>query len=173
MIYKEKEVVRLRDYTPEEIDNLPRVSAFKAATEQQKQIIIDLNNSVKRLKQQQKIKPKEIIKTIGKTVAVERALTEDEIENLPRVQYLVSENAQLRRENEELSAQVDEYQEGISYVVNRILDEGYEEMANSITKTNSIFGMYEKIADFISSLKIGISTIKNSINSFKNKIPRN
>ncbi|MGN0915247.1 MAG: hypothetical protein ACI4NE_02685 [Succinivibrio sp.] len=167
----EKPVVVKRELTNEEIESLPRVTDLKSITAQQNQKIAVLNNAVKELKQQLEIKPKEVIKTIEKPVIVERELTDEEIENLPLVQEIVYENEQLRQINDELSAQVDEYQEGLELVVNRIADEGYKEIATSILRTDSIRGMYEKIAEFItSSLKNGIRNIKKSMNTFRNKI---
>lgn len=48
----------------------------------------DLKNEITSLKQQLETKPKEVIKEVIKTVTLKRELTDEEIDNLPRVQDL-------------------------------------------------------------------------------------
>lgn len=211
VIYKDREVVKLREYTLEEIEKLPRVVDLKT-------IIEDLNAKLE-------LKPKEIVKTVEKTVKQE--LTEDDIEKLPRVKELCDkvqeltddntilktklkekpkevrvevptietvtvkreytkeelmdlpivrdlsvDNEQLRNENEQLSKQIEEHQEGLALLVGRIDDEGFPEIAESIAQSGqsgSIREIYEKIADFFSStLKRSVQKVAKTLgNTFK------
>lgn len=79
VIYKDRDVVKLREYTLEEIEKLPRV--------------VDLKTIIKDLKAKLELKPKEIVKTVEKTVKQEPS--EDDIERLPRVKELCNEVKQL------------------------------------------------------------------------------
>ena len=204
VIYKDREVVKLREYTLEEIEKLPRV--------------VDLKTIIKDLNAKLELKPKEIVKTVEKTVKQE--LTDDDIEKLPRVkelckkvqeltdgntilktklkekpkevrvevpttatreytyeelmdlpivQELSVDNEHLRKENEKLSKQIEEHQDGLAIVANQIRDEGFEDMADSIENSKSFIEMYEKIADFISStLKRGVQKVAKTLgNTFK------
>ena len=207
VIYKDREVVKLREYTLEEIEKLPRV--------------VDLKTIIKDLKDKLELKPKEIVKTVKqelseddieqlprvkelcnkvkqltddntilktklkenpkevrvevptiKTVTVQRELTNEELTNLPIVQDLAVDNEQLRNENEQLSKQIKEHQEGLALLVGRIDDEGFPEIAESIAQSGqsgSIREIYEKIADFFSStLKRSVQKVAKTLgNTFK------
>lgn len=83
VIYKDRDVVKLREYTLEEIEKLPRV--------------VDLKTIIKDLKAKLELKPKEIVKTVEKTVKQEPS--EDDIERLPRVKELCNEVKQLTDDN--------------------------------------------------------------------------
>lgn len=208
VIYKDRDVVKLREYTLEEIEKLPRV--------------VDLKTIIKDLKAKLELKPKEIVKTVEKTVkqelseddieqlprvkdlckevkqltddntilktklkekpkevrvevptiktvTVERELTNEELRELPIVRELALDNEQLRNENVQLSAQIEEHQDGLALLVGRIDDEGFPEIAESIAQSGSIREIYEKIADFFSStLKRSVQKVVKTVgNAFK------
>lgn len=92
VIYKDRDVVKLREYTLEEIEKLPRV--------------VDLKTIIKDLKAKLELKPKEIVKTVEKTVKQE--LSEDDIERLPRVKELCNEVKQLTDDNTILKTKLKE-----------------------------------------------------------------
>lgn len=92
VIYKDRDVVKLREYTLEEIEKLPRV--------------VDLKTIIKDLKAKLELKPKEIGKTVEKTVKQE--LSEDDIERLPRVKELCNEVKQLTNDNTILKTKLKE-----------------------------------------------------------------
>ena len=91
-----------------------------------------------------------------------RQLTDSEIEELPRVKAL-------KEEIEDLKAEINEYEEGISLVVGRIDDEGYTEIADQIAKEETVKGVFEKISEFFSDcLKGNLKKVANIFsNSFK------
>ena len=87
------------------------------------------------------------------TTEVPRELTDDEIEELPRVK--------------DLQAQIDEYEEGLTALIGRIDDEGYPEIADQITKEKTVKGVFEKISEFFSdclkgNLKKAANVIRTS-----------
>lgn len=92
VIYKDRDVVKLREYTLEEIEKLPRV--------------VDLKTIIKDLKAKLELKTKEIVKTVEKTVKQE--LSEDDIERLPRVKELCNEVKQLTDDNTILKTKLKE-----------------------------------------------------------------
>lgn len=92
VIYKDRDVVKLREYTLEEIEKLPRV--------------VDLKTIIKDLKAKLELKPKEIVKTVEKTVKQEPS--EDDIERLPRVKELCNEVKQLTDDNTILKTKLKE-----------------------------------------------------------------
>ena len=67
------------------------------------------DEEITELKQQLEIKPKEIVKTVEKTVTVKRELTDDEIENLPRVQSLNRTIKTLKENEQGLTVQKEYY----------------------------------------------------------------
>lgn len=80
---KPKEIIKTREYTLEEIENLPRVKELNDT-------VNNLTNKNTELQKELDTKPKEVVKEVIKTVTVKRELTDDEIDNLPRVQELNS-----------------------------------------------------------------------------------
>lgn len=208
VIYKDRDVVKLREYTLEEIEKLPRVVDLKTIIEdlnaklelKPKEIVKTVEKTVKQklsdddierlprvkelcvkvkeltddntiLKTKLKEKPKEVkveVPTV-ETVTVTREYTSEELMNLPIVQELSVDNEHLRKENEKLSAQIEEHQDGLAIVANQIRDEGFEDMADSIENSKSFIEMYEKIADFISStLKRSVQKVAKTLgNTFK------
>lgn len=104
------------------------------------------------------------VKTVEKIVP--REYTNIEIENLPRVQNLIEENAILRNENTELNTQIEEYENGLRIVAQRIDDEGFPDIAEAIMSEDTIRSAFMRVADFISStLKRGVQKVANSIGS--------
>lgn len=166
---KPKEIVKTvkQELSEDDIEQLPRV---KELCNNVKQLTDD--NTI--LKTKLKEKPKEVrveVPTI-KTVTVQRELTNEELTNLPIVQDLAVDNEQLRNENEQLSKQIEEHQEGLALLVGRIDDEGFPEIAESIAQSGqsgSIREIYEKIADFFSStLKRSVQKVAKTLgNTFK------
>lgn len=67
----------------------------------------ELNDTVNDLKSELETKPKEVIKEVIKTVTVKRELTDDEIDNLPRVQELNRTVKSLKDNEQGLIAQKD------------------------------------------------------------------
>ena len=84
-----------------------RISKLKNKNTELNDTVNDLKNEITSLKQQLEIKPKEIVKTVEKTVTVKRELTDDEIENLPRVQSLNRTIKTLKENEQGLIAQKD------------------------------------------------------------------
>lgn len=166
---KPKEIVKTikQELSEDDIEQLPRV---KELCNKVKQLTDD--NTI--LKTKLKEKPKEVrveVPTI-KTVTVQRELTNEELTNLPIVRELSLDNEQLRNENAQLSAQIGEHQDGLALLVGRIDDEGFPEIAESITQSGqsgSIREIYEKIADFFSStLKRSVQKVAKTVgNAFK------
>ena len=84
------------------------------------------------------------------TTEVPRELTDDEIEELPRVK--------------DLQAQIDEYEEGLTALIGRIDDEGYPEIADKIANERTITGVFEKLSDLFSDfLKGNLKKVANVI----------
>lgn len=92
VIYKDREVVKTREYTLEEIEKLPRV--------------VDMKTIIEDLKSKLELKPKENVKIVEKTVKQE--LTEDDIEKLPRVKELCNKVKQLTDDNTILKTKLKE-----------------------------------------------------------------
>lgn len=84
----------------------------------------ELNDTVNSLKSELETKPKEVIKEIKvevptiKTVTVERELTDDEIENLPRVQVLNSAVNNLTNKNSKLQENLDTVTQDLNFYKN-------------------------------------------------------
>lgn len=159
---------KTRELTDEEIENLPRVHDLiqsLANTEIRFEQIISQKDEQISI-QQQKIKELNSapVKTVEKVEP--REYTNIEIENLPRVQNLIEENAILRNENTELNTQIEEYENGLRIVAQRIDDEGFPDIAEAIMSEDTIRSAFMRVADFISStLKRGVQKVANSIGS--------
>ena len=133
-----------RELTDDEIEELPKVIELSSKLEDTQNRLDEVNT----LLQQEKNNIKTVKEVI--TTEVPRELTDDEIEELPRVK--------------DLQAQIDEYEEGISLVVGRIDDEGYTEIADQITKEETVKGVFEKISEFFSDcLKGNLKKVANVI----------
>ena len=139
-----KEIIVPRQLTDSEIEELPRVIELSSKLKDTQHRLDEVNTLLEQEKNN--------IKTVKEVITTEvpRELTDDEIEELPRVK--------------DLQAQIDEYEEGISLVVGRIDDEGYTEIADQITKEETVKGVFEKISEFFSDcLKGNLKKVANVI----------
>ena len=136
-----------RELTDDEIEELPKVIELSSKLEDTQNRLDEVNT----LLQQEKNNIKTVKEVI--TTEVPRELTDDEIEELPRVK--------------DLQAQIDEYEEGLKALIGRIDDEGYPEIADKITNEKTVKGVFEKISEFFSdclkgNLKKAANVIRTS-----------
>ena len=139
-----KEIIVPRQLTDSEIEELPKVIELSSKLEDTQNRLDEVNT----LLQQEKNNIKTVKEVI--TTEVPRELTDDEIEELPRVK--------------DLQAQIDEYEEGLTALIGRIDDEGYPEIADKIAKEKTVKGVFEKISEFFSDcLKGNLKKVANVI----------
>lgn len=99
---------------------------LKKANKEYNDTVNDLKNKITSLEQQLETKPKEVIKEIKvevptiETVTVKRELTDDEIEELPRVQGLNSAVNNLTNKNSELQKNLNKVTEDRNFYKNLI-----------------------------------------------------
>ena len=133
-----------RELTDDEIEELPRVIELSSKLKDTQHRLDEVNTLLEQEKNN--------IKTVKEVITTEvpRELTDDEIEELPRVK--------------DLQAQIDEYEEGLTALIGRIDDEGYPEIADQITKEKTVKGVFEKISEFFSDcLKGNLKKVANVI----------
>ena len=133
-----------RELTDDEIEELPKVIELSSKLEDTQNRLDEVNTLLEQEKNN--------IKTVKEVITTEvpRELTDDEIEELPRVK--------------DLQAQIDEYEEGLTALIGRIDDEGYPEIADKIANERTITGVFEKLSDLFSDfLKGNLKKVANVI----------